>query len=116
MRSTFAAIFLMAATGVANASTVTLELPGSGPVERNSVSYKCGDQTVTAEYINAGDTSLAVVKLEDQTVLMVNVLSASGARYAGRQYVWWTKGDNANLYDLTKGGEAQPEFSCEAEK
>ena len=46
---------------------------------------------------------------------MVNVLSASGARYAGRQYTWWTKGNSADFYDLTKGEDARPEFSCEAE-
>ena len=41
-----------------------------------------------------------------------NVLSASGARYAGGQYIWWSKGDTADLYDLTEGGEETPAASC----
>lgn len=112
MRSTLTAMILAAAVNGAAASTVTLELPGSAPVVRKSVSYKCGDKVVKAEYINAGGNSLVVLTLDDQTVVAVTVLSASGARYAGQQYVWWTKGDNANLYDLTKGEDAPPLYSC----
>lgn len=116
MRLRFTAIILAAATSAAMASTVTLELPGSAPVERNSVSYKCGDQAVKAEYVNAGDNSLVVLTLGDQTVVAVTVLSGSGAKYAGQQYVWWTKGDNADLYDLMKGVDAPAVLSCEAVK
>lgn len=116
MRLSFTAIILAAATGAAMASTVTLELPGDAAVERNAVTYKCGDQTVKAEYINAGSTSLAVLALADETVVTVNVLSGSGARYAGQQYVWWTKGDTADLYDLMKGEDAPAVLSCEAVK
>ncbi|MCX8572216.1 MULTISPECIES: MliC family protein [Hyphomicrobiales] len=116
MRLSFTAIILAAVTSAAMASTVTLELPGSAPVERNSVSYKCGDQAVKAEYVNAGDNSLVVLTLGDQTVVAVTVLSGSGAKYAGQQYVWWTKGDNADLYDLMKGEDAPAVLSCEAVK
>ena len=80
MRSIFAAIILMAAAGAVSASTVTLELPGSAPVERNAVSYICGGQTVKVEYINAGDNSLAVLTLGGRTIVTVTVLSGSGAR------------------------------------
>ncbi|MDR7224556.1 MliC family protein [Aminobacter aminovorans] len=116
MRLSLTAIILAAATSAAMASTVTLELPGDAQVERNAVDYKCGDQAVKAEYVNAGDNSLVVLKLADQTVVAVTVLSASGARYAGQNYVWWTKGDNADLYDLTKGEDAPAVMSCEAAK
>ncbi|MEO5321809.1 MliC family protein [Mesorhizobium sp. CC13] len=116
MRLTFTAIILAAATSAAMASTVTFELPGEVAVERNTVGYKCGNQAVKAEYINAGSTSLAVLTLGDDTVVTVNVLSGSGAKYAGQQYVWWTKGDNADLYDLFKGEDAPAVFSCEAVK
>ncbi|WP_406873650.1 MliC family protein [Aminobacter sp. P9b] len=116
MRLSFTAIILAAATSAATASTVTLELPGDAPVERNSVDYKCGDQAVKAEYVNVGANSLVVLTLGDQTVVAVTVLSGSGAKYAGQQYVWWTKGNIADLYDLTKGEDAPPVFSCTAEK
>ncbi|GAA2853727.1 membrane-bound inhibitor of C-type lysozyme [Aminobacter aminovorans] len=116
MRLSLTAIILAAATRAAMASTVTLELPGDAKVEHNAVDYKCGDQTVKAEYVNAGDNSLVVLTLGDQTVVAVTVLSASGARYAGQQFIWWTKGDNADLYDLTKGEDAPATLSCEAVK
>lgn len=116
MRLSFTAIILAAATGAAMASTVTLELPGDAKVERNAVDYKCGDQAVKAEYINSGDNSLVMLTLADKTVVAVTVLSGSGAKYAGQQYVWWTKGNNADLYDLTKGEDAPAVLSCEAVK
>ncbi|WP_439500378.1 MliC family protein [Aminobacter ciceronei] len=116
MRLSVTAIILAAATSAAMASTVTLDLPGDAKVERNAVDYGCGDQTVKAEYVNAGDNSLAVLTLGDRTVVAVTVLSASGAKYAGQNYVWWTKGDNADLYDLTKGEDAPAVMSCEAVK
>lgn len=116
MRLSFTAIILAAATGVASASTVTLELPGDAPVERNAVTYKCGDQSMKAEYINTAGNSLAVLGLADETIVTVNVLSGSGAKYAGQQYVWWTKGDTADLYDLMKGEDAPAVLSCEAVK
>jgi membrane-bound inhibitor of C-type lysozyme len=115
MRLILTATLLAAATAAAAASAVTIELPGDAPVDRQTVAYACdGDRKVTAEYVNAGANSLAIVKLGDETVLMVNVLSASGARYAGQQYIWWTKGNSADLYDLTKGEDAPAEFSCTA--
>lgn len=86
MRSTLTAIILAAAVNGASASTVTLELPGDAPVERQAVTYKCDDRVVKAEYVNAGENSLVVLTLDDRTVVAVTVLAASGARYAGQQY------------------------------
>ena len=113
LKSTMLAAALLG-VAAAHADPLMIDLPGAA--ERQTVAYSCdGDRKVTAEYVNAGANSLAIVKLGDDTVLMVNVLSASGARYAGQQYVWWTKGNSADFYDLTKGEDAPAEFSCEAE-
>lgn len=98
---------------VAFADTFTLELPGKA--ERSTVTYSCeGVPPVTVEYINAGANSLAIVNDGNETMVMVGVLSGSGACYAGQQYIWWTKGDAADFYDLTKGEDAAPEFTCKA--
>lgn len=113
MRLFLAALVLTSAAGTASATTVTFELPGDATVDRQAISYKCGDRDVKAEYINAGSNSLVVLTLGDQAVVAVTVLSGSGAKYAGQQYVWWTKGDSADLYDLTKGEDAPP-LSCAA--
>lgn len=113
-RLVLSAGLLCAATAV-HADQLTLDLPGAASAERNTVSYSCdGGRSVKAEYVNAGANSLAVVHLDGQAIVMVNVLSGSGARYAGQQYIWWTKGNSADLYDLTKGEDAPAEFSCTA--
>lgn len=93
------------------AEPLTIDLP-DGPTDRHTVAYSCtGNKKITAEYINAGDNSLALVDLGNGPVLMVSVLAGSGAKYVGRQYEWWTKGSDANLTDLTQGPDAQP-LSC----
>lgn len=94
----------------AQAANVTLDLPGE-PVSRETVNYDCGGQKISATYINAGANSLAVLKIGDRVVVTANVLSGSGARYAGQELIWWTKGDEATLYDLTKG-ENDPGEMC----
>jgi membrane-bound inhibitor of C-type lysozyme len=93
------------------AAEITFEVPDASEVQRQKAVYSCGEKQVAAEYINAGSTSLALLKFDNEFVVACNVLSGSGARYAGRQYVWWTKGDHADLYDLMKGEDAAP-VSC----
>lgn len=115
LKSTFVAAAALLGVAVALADPLTIDIPGGEKAERQTVTYACGgDRKVTAEYVNAGENSLAIVTFGEQTVLMVSVLSGSGARYAGQQYVWWTKGNSADFYDLTKGEDAPPEFSCTA--
>jgi membrane-bound inhibitor of C-type lysozyme len=93
------------------AAKITFEVPNVGEVQTTKAIYSCGNKQVSATYINAGSTSLVLLKLGNEFVVASNVLSGSGARYAGRQYVWWTKGDHADLYDLMKGEDAAP-VSC----
>ncbi|MCX7304355.1 MAG: MliC family protein [Hyphomicrobiales bacterium] len=103
-------------TTAALADPLSIDLPGAASAERSTVGYACdGGRKVSAEYVNAGDNSFAIVNLGEKSVLMVTVLSGSGARYAGQQYIWWTKGNSADFYDLTKGENAGPEFSCNAQ-
>ena len=90
------------------AANITFEVPNAGEVQTTKAAYSCGNKQVSATYINAGSTSLVLLKLGNEFVVASNVLSGSGARYAGRQYVWWTKGDHADLYDLMKGEDAAP--------
>ncbi len=87
---------------------IVIRLPGpQQDVARETAIYLCdGDRRIGVEYINAGATALAVLSVGEETVVAVNVLSASGARYTGGRYEWWTKGDEATLRDLTEGDEA----------
>jgi membrane-bound inhibitor of C-type lysozyme len=92
--------------GQAMGAEVTFDVPDAVDVQTEDVAYACGNTVVSAKYVNAGSTSLALLSLNGQFVVASNVLSGSGAKYAGRQYIWWTKGDDASLYDLMKGEDA----------
>lgn len=108
------AIGLVAAPAAAQNSNITIPLPGGQKVERMKVAYSCdGGLKVQAEYFNAQPVALATIAFKKDFVVLANVLAGSGAKYAGGQYIWWTKGDNADLYDLTKGENAQP-VSCKS--
>jgi membrane-bound inhibitor of C-type lysozyme len=105
---------LLAAPAVAQNSTITIPLPSGQKVERMKVAYTCnGGLKVQAEYFNAQPIALATISVKKDFVVLANVLAGSGAKYAGGQYIWWTKGDNADLYDLTKGDNAPP-VSCKS--
>ena len=95
------------------ADRIVIPLPKGSSVVTTKVTYSCDKlKDVTATYINAPPTALATVAFGDEFVVMANVLSGSGARYAGDRFVWWTKGNSASLYDLTKGEDAPPIASC----
>lgn len=96
--------------------SITLSIPvtGSTTVNSNVMAYSCtDDRAVTATYINAGEVSLAVLDIAETTVVTSNVVAASGARYVGDRYVWWTRGEEADLFDLMdEEGENMPIAHC----
>lgn len=115
LKSLLLAAALLGPIASAHAGPLTLDLPGAAVAQRQKVGYSCtGGHEASAEYVNAGANTMAILTFDGQTLLMVSVLSGSGAKYAGQQYAWWTKGNSADFYDLTKGEDAAPEFSCEA--
>jgi len=113
MRIKLLAIALLAASQ-ASAAELTTSIPGYTDLaaERIHATYDCAGQTVEVEYTNAGPVSLAAFVYDGEPIVAANVLSGSGARYAGRQYIWWTKGNDASLYDLMQGQDAAPVLEC----
>ncbi|MBD9558379.1 META domain-containing protein [Ensifer sp. ENS03] len=101
------ALKLASMTAASEGTDVTIRVPGADAVDRQSVRYDCGGKAIEAEYINAGPVSLVTFTIDGTFVVASNVIAASGAKYAGGQYVWWTKGEEATLYDATKGDEDQ---------
>ena len=87
---------------------------GDAKLDTRSVDYKCENgRKFTVQYLNKGDNSLAVVPVSDNSTLVFsNVISASGAKYAAGQYIWWTKGEEATLYGDWKGGEPTDGVAC----
>lgn len=85
----------------------------AGDAERRLVRYDCeGAESFDVEYINAAPNFLAFVPIEGRTYLMTSVIAASGARYAAANYVWWTRGPDAELYDVRQGEDAAPIVTC----
>ena len=112
MRALLTALTLIGLVGTASAASIEIPLPEGVEAETVQTAYACDEREINVTYINAGDISVALLEFEDKTVVASNVLSASGARYAGGQYIWWSKGDAADLYDLMEGGEETPSASC----
>jgi membrane-bound inhibitor of C-type lysozyme/heat shock protein HslJ len=80
---------------------LSFSVPGARSVERVSRQYECDDgRSVDVDYINAGPVSLALLTFEQEFVATVQVIAASGARYAGGRYVWWSNGEEASFEGL----------------
>jgi membrane-bound inhibitor of C-type lysozyme len=111
-----AVLGMLAFPAYAVETSMQLVLTLEGNAQRDVVTYQCEriDEPMTVEYINAHPIFLALVPIGGESLIFVNVISASGARYASGQYVWWTQGVEAQLYDETAGDDAEP-VSCFAD-
>lgn len=111
-----AALLLATAGAHAAQSSLQLELSSeSGDFERHTIHYDCGTETpISVNYINAAPNFLALVPVADQPqpLIFAAVISASGVRYASGQWIWWSKGADASLYDETLGADAEPVLTC----
>lgn len=97
-------------------TSMQLVLTLEGNAQRDVMTYQCegSDELLTVEYVNAHPIFLAIVPVEGERLIFVNVISGSGARYASGQYVWWTRGVEAQLYDEMAPEDAEP-VSCFAD-
>ncbi|MAS14446.1 MAG: hypothetical protein CMH69_14200 [Nitratireductor sp.] len=95
MRLLFA-MLMFPGGAVAADSFVSVEL---GPVSSlHSERYFCGAATpFEVQYATVGPTALAIIPVDGEPRVFVNVVAASGARYVSGAYTWWTKGDSATL-------------------
>ncbi|GLK70541.1 MliC family protein [Ancylobacter dichloromethanicus] len=106
---------LAVAPVAARAGEMVIPLPSGSEAETIQARYDCGAfGTLEAHYFNAPPVALASLSFKGEFVVASNVIAASGARYAGGKYIWWTKGGGADLYDVTLGEDAAPVASCRA--
>ena len=110
-----AAFFTSIATG-AMAEDLVIPLPKDTTVEKVETVYQCAADKVEAVYFNAGEISLVRLGLKDGVTVAANVISGSGARYQGGVHVWWSKGDEADLYDLMADPEMKKPVHCVEKK
>lgn len=107
----FAALSLAAASS-ASAEDMVIPLPNDTTVEKVETVYQCATDTVDATYFNAGDISLVRLGLKDGVIVAANVISGSGAKYQGGTHVWWSKGNEADLYDLMADPDMKQPVHC----
>lgn len=86
----------------------------SGDVQIVTAVYGCGDAMpeLTVKYINAAPNFFAIVPIEGADMVLVNVVTASGAKYVGGVWEFWNKGTEASLHNVTEGLDAAPVLSC----
>jgi membrane-bound inhibitor of C-type lysozyme len=96
------------------AANVSVGLDLSGDSQIQTVVYGCGEGTepLSVKYINAAPNFLAIVPIDGQELVFVNVISGSGAKYVAGQYEGWNKGSDATLHDVTEGLDAAPVLTC----
>jgi membrane-bound inhibitor of C-type lysozyme len=112
-------LLMVAALGwgtLAGATDLTIHLSGSQPISRTTVQYQCDAQAAATglpatafqvEYINGGGNSLVIVPVHGSSLIFTNVTSASGARYAAGQYIWWDAAGSVNFYSDSLAGKSQ---------
>lgn len=94
-------------------SSVEIRLGLGTDAEKRTIAYDCeGQDSLSVDYINAAPNFLAILPVEERTLIFTAVLSGSGVRYASGPWIWWTAGSEANLYDLTLGPDAEPVARC----
>jgi len=95
-------------------TSMQLVISLSGDAERRLTRYQCEEtmDLVTVEYIDAAPNFLAVTAVDGEKRIFVQALAASGVRYVSGQYVWWTKGAEASLYDEMAGPDAPALATC----
>jgi membrane-bound inhibitor of C-type lysozyme len=101
---------------LAGATDLTIHLSGTQPISRKTVQYQCDGQSAatglpatafSVEYINGGGNSLVIVPVNGASLIFTNVTSASGARYAAGQYIWWDAAGSVNFYSDSLAGKTQ---------
>lgn len=103
----------VANSALAAEASLQLNLAIKGDVEVKTVTYDCaGIPSFDVEYINAAPNFLAVIPVQADTYVFSAVTAASGVKYVAGNFVWWTKGTDAEWYDVTMGEDAPPAFKC----
>lgn len=107
------AMALSAAPAGAVEAGMQLVFALEGNAQRDIAVYQCDgmDEPKSVQYINAHPHFLAIVPVEGEDLIFVNVISGSGARYVSGQYEWWSRGNEAMFTDAmtaTEDAEAEP--------
>ena len=111
MKRTISSAILLALSSSAALADTSLSV--GQQLAASTYIYACGEApSIEVRYVLSGAESLALVPVEGEQRIFVQVVSASGARYVSGQYEWWVKGDDGMLTDLIAEDRL---MTCEAE-
>ncbi|EJF79203.1 Membrane-bound lysozyme inhibitor of C-type lysozyme precursor [Candidatus Bartonella washoeensis] len=101
------------------AGSLIIEVPDNPEPTTQTIAYQCDTGTskerVEAVYLNADNISLVDFKWKGDRVIAANVIAATGAKYAGAQYIWWETNKEVTLYDLANDPEEKKPILCKDE-
>lgn len=105
-----AAALVLACAAAAHAEAAPAAVREITMQTRHTYRYTCATgKTFKVTYLGATNgQSFALVPVQGRHLLLVATVAASGVRYQGDRYTWWTKGPRADLYDTEKGESAAP--------
>ncbi|QDE37898.1 lysozyme inhibitor [Luteibacter pinisoli] len=99
MKAVLALVLLLLPTPPLAAQTLAIPQVNTGrPIV---ATYRCptGKPFKVTYWNGDNGQSFALVPIAGKPLLLVNLMSADGARYGAGSVVWWTKGRNADLYN-----------------
>ncbi|NHM24689.1 MliC family protein [Tritonibacter mobilis] len=107
-------ISILALAMFSGAGAVTADVSLSIPVKidaagsLNSETYVCEEgKPFSVQYVNSGANVLAIIPIDGEVRIFVNVVSASGAKYVSGSHVWWAKGEMATLENEMEAGNIE---------
>jgi membrane-bound inhibitor of C-type lysozyme len=79
----------------------SITISGISLLNQKTVTYSCEDGVqFPVTYVNTEDgQSFAVLPVDGKNRLFVSLISGSGVRYGSGVYVWWSKGEQATLWN-----------------
>ncbi|GAA5104261.1 MliC family protein [Bartonella jaculi] len=103
------------------AGSLVIEVPDDPEPTTQTISYQCdmgtSNEHVEATYHNAGNIALVDLKWKKgKRIIGSNVIAASGGKYVGGQYIWWTTKNEVILYDLINDPKEEKPIHCVEEK
>ncbi|EJF76470.1 MliC family protein [Bartonella birtlesii] len=102
------------------AASLVIEVPDDPEPTKETIAYQCDIDTkkerVEATYLNAGNISLVDFKWKGKRIIGSRSMSASGAKFVGGQYVWWTTKNEAVFYDLISDPKEEKPIRCVEEE
>jgi membrane-bound inhibitor of C-type lysozyme len=102
----------------AAATELTIPLSGSDAVVKKIARYECDANapalglpkgSFEVQYFNGAGNNLAVLPIKERSLIFANVVSASGARYASANLIWW---EAAGRQITLSANEGQKQTFC----